>query len=216
MEQFAVPDGKHWVDMTEEGTIVVIDQPEGQSCAAIGGIMANRMKTNGVEGCVVGGRIRDLAELKASGLPVSFDLFSSTMATSVNFSILTSGQVFAMGRSTVGTGAEAKVLARNCPIKVQNVEISPVCPLPTSYFPPIYYPIHPPIYPSPLESKLTQPNPQGDIIFCDPLEGIVVLPANLLDDVLALMPTLVQADERVKEDVLNGSTVFDAFKKHRS
>ena len=161
MEQFAVPDGKHWVDMTEDGTIVVIDQPEGQSCAAIGGIMANRMKTNGVEGCVVGGRIRDLAELKASGLPVSFDLFSSTMATSVNFSILTSGQVFAMGRSTVGTGAEAKVLARNCPIKVQNVEINPVCPLRSSRLSPNSLFIHPPIYPSPLESQLTHPKTPG-------------------------------------------------------
>ena len=89
MKQFAVPDGKHWVDMTEEGTIVVIDQPEGQNCAAIGGIMANRMKINGVEGCVVGGRIRDLAELKASGLPVSIDIFLSTIATTVTFQTLT-------------------------------------------------------------------------------------------------------------------------------
>jgi regulator of RNase E activity RraA len=134
MKQFAVPDGKHWVDMTEEGTIVVIDQPEGQSCAAIGGIMANRMKINGVAGCVVGGRIRDLAELKASGLPVSIDISLSTITTRVNYSILTRTQVFALGRSTVGTGAEAKVLARNCPIKVQNVDIHPVSPL-TSLFP---------------------------------------------------------------------------------
>lgn len=71
MEEFALPKGQHWVDRTEEGTIVVIDQPEGQTCAAIGGIMANRMQKKGVRGCVVGGRVRDLAELKSSGLPVS-------------------------------------------------------------------------------------------------------------------------------------------------
>ena len=135
MKQYAVPDGKHWVDMTEEGTIVVIDQPEGQSCAAIGGIMANRMKINGVAGCVVGGRIRDLAELKASELPVSVDDFLLTIAASLNFSMLTESQVFALGRSTVGTGAEAKVLARNCPIKVQNVDINPVRPLSIQFSP---------------------------------------------------------------------------------
>lgn len=43
----------------------------------------------------------------------------------------------------------------------------------------------------------------------------MVIPAALLDDVLTLMPKLVAADEKVKEDVLNGSNVFDAFKKHR-
>lgn len=73
-EQFAIPKDKHWVDMTPTGTIVVIDQPAGQSCAAIGGIMANRMKVNGVAGCVLGGRVRDLAELKDCGLPVSWTM----------------------------------------------------------------------------------------------------------------------------------------------
>jgi hypothetical protein len=57
---------------------------------------------------------------------------------------------------------------------------------------------------------------QGDIVFCEPLEGIVVIPLQLLDAVLDLMPRLVAADDKVKEDVLHGSTVFDAFKKHRS
>lgn len=65
-----VPKGSHWVDLTEPGSIVVIEQPEGQSCAAVGGIMAQRMKVRGVVGCVVGGRVRDLAELRSSELPV--------------------------------------------------------------------------------------------------------------------------------------------------
>ena len=67
----AIPKGQHWVDLTDEGTVVVIEQPEGQSCAAIGGIMALRMKTRGAMGCVVGGRVRDLEELNNCGLPVS-------------------------------------------------------------------------------------------------------------------------------------------------
>jgi Aldolase/RraA len=66
-----VPKGMHWVDMADEGTIVVIEQPSGQTCAALGGIMAARMKVRGVEACIVGGRVRDLAELRKSGLPVS-------------------------------------------------------------------------------------------------------------------------------------------------
>ena len=66
-----IPKGSHWVDETEEDTILVIEQPSDQTCAAIGGIMATRMKTKGLQGCVVGGRVRDLAELKKSGLPVS-------------------------------------------------------------------------------------------------------------------------------------------------
>jgi hypothetical protein len=57
--------------MTEEGTVLVIEQPEGQKCAAIGGIMALRMSVRGVAGCVVGGRVRDIDELEKSGLPVS-------------------------------------------------------------------------------------------------------------------------------------------------
>ena len=65
-----VPKGSHWVDVTEAGSVVVIDQPEGQYCAAVGGIMAQRMKVRGVAGCVVGGRVRDLTELRNSQLPV--------------------------------------------------------------------------------------------------------------------------------------------------
>jgi Aldolase/RraA len=67
----AIPEGQHWVDLTEDGAIVVIEQPDGQSCAALGGILALRMKTKGAKGCVVGGRVRDLEELKSCGLPVS-------------------------------------------------------------------------------------------------------------------------------------------------
>ncbi|EER23552.1 hypothetical protein D8B26_001676 [Coccidioides posadasii str. Silveira] len=156
-ERHGFPEATHWVDHTQRDTIVLLDQPEGQKCAVLGGIMAARMSVIGAKGVIVNGRVRDMAELKASGLPI-----------------------WARGQSTVGTGAEAKPGARNVPISVSGVAVSP-----------------------------------GDIAFCDPLEGVVVIPQNLLDDVLALMPKLVEADDRVKEDVLNGCTVFDAFKKHR-
>jgi len=153
----AIPKGSHWVDLTEPGSIVVIDQPEGQKCAAVGGIMAQRMKKRGVAGCIIGGRVRDMAELKSSQLPI-----------------------FALGKSTVGTGAESTVYARNVPVSISGVTVSP-----------------------------------GDIVFCDPVEGIVVIPQELLDETLSLMPKLVSADDKVKEAVENGMTVAEAFKKFR-
>ncbi|KAL1959311.1 hypothetical protein VTO42DRAFT_2498 [Malbranchea cinnamomea] len=157
VEEHGFPPGRHWVDWAQPDTVVLIDQPAGQRCATLGGIMAARMKVLGVRGVVVNGRVRDLAELQASGL-----------------------QVWARGTSTVGTGAEAKPGARNVPINIGGVT---VCP--------------------------------GDVVFCEPQEGVAVIPRGLLDDVLALMPKLVAADDKVKEDVLNGSPVFDAFKKYR-
>ena len=43
----------------------------------------------------------------------------------------------------------------------------------------------------------------------------MVIPRNLLKEVMALLPKLVAADDRVKEDVLKGGSVAAAFKKHR-
>lgn len=67
-----IPEGKHWADLTvtQPGTFIVISQPEGQKNAVLGGIMALRMKKLLAQGVVVHGRIRDIAELKESGLMV--------------------------------------------------------------------------------------------------------------------------------------------------
>ncbi|CAI7631984.1 unnamed protein product [Penicillium glandicola] len=158
--------GKHWVDHVDEfqksdpsgaGSIVVIEQPENQHCAVTGGIMATRMKALGIKATVVGGRVRDLRELKATGLPI-----------------------WARATSTVGTSAEAKAGARDVPISIGGVTVSP-----------------------------------GDIIFCDPLEGVVAIPRELLGQVLELMPKLTKMDEQAKEAVAQGMSVTDAFKKFR-
>lgn len=58
-------------------------------------------------------------------------------------------------------------------------------------------------------------NRQGDIVFLDPDEGAVVIPQQLLDEIISLMPKLVAADDKVKEAVGQGSTVAEAFKKFR-
>lgn len=50
----------------------------------------------------------------------------------------------------------------------------------------------------------------------DPSEaGAVCIPLKLLDKVLELVSKLVAADDLVIKDVEQGSTVQDAFKKHR-
>ena len=85
--------------------------------------MAQRMKVRGVAGCVVGGRVRDMAELKDSLLPVSA---SGRLFWTVITSRLTMMQIFALGKSTVGTNAEASVYARNIPISITGVAVSPV------------------------------------------------------------------------------------------
>lgn len=67
-----IPSGKHYVDLTQSETIVVMKQPEGQKCAVLGGIMALRMKVLNAKGVVISGRARDVIELESTGLPVSY------------------------------------------------------------------------------------------------------------------------------------------------
>ena len=157
VESSNIESGKHWVDMTQLGTIVVIQQPEGQKCAVVGGIMALRMSKLGAKAVVVSGRVRDIDELQAVGMPI-----------------------WARDKSTVGTSAEAKPYAVQVPIHVGELEIKP-----------------------------------GDIVVCDPTNGVVVIPKELLDDVLRIMPTLEQNDAKVKEAVENGLSVAEAFARFR-
>jgi regulator of RNase E activity RraA len=55
----------------------------------------------------------------------------------------------------------------------------------------------------------------GDLVFCDAGNGVVVIPQEKVLEVISMLPGLVEADERVKEDVGKGMTVQEAFKKHR-
>lgn len=48
----------------------MVEQPEGQFCAVVGGIMAVRMNALGVKGVLVNGRIRDVEEMRGCGIPV--------------------------------------------------------------------------------------------------------------------------------------------------
>ncbi|KAE8451519.1 hypothetical protein EG329_003592 [Mollisiaceae sp. DMI_Dod_QoI] len=135
-----IPAGKHWVDLTEPNTIVVITQPEGQKCAVLGGIMALRMKVLNAQGVII----------------------------------------WAKATSIVGAGAESKPHSIQVPLNINGTVINP-----------------------------------GDVVFSDAMNGVVVIPQDQLTSVLELLPRLVEADDRVKDDVIRGVTVQEAFKKHR-
>jgi regulator of RNase E activity RraA len=55
----------------------------------------------------------------------------------------------------------------------------------------------------------------GDLVFSDVTNGVIIIPQEKLSELLSLLPRLIEADDRVKEDVGKGITVQEAFKKHR-
>ncbi|KAH6678846.1 DlpA domain-containing protein [Plectosphaerella plurivora] len=152
-----IPNDTHWADLTTGGTIVVIQQPPGQTNAVCGGIMAVRMHVRGAKGIVVAGRVRDLEELKDTNLPV-----------------------WARGLSTVGAGAASTPRAVEVPLHIDGTVVNP-----------------------------------GDLVFSDPVNGVVVIPQDKVQQVLELLPVLKAADDKVKRDVLRGVSVYDAFREHR-
>lgn len=104
IEDHGFPPGTYWVDHAEPGTVVVVEQPTGQYCAAVGGIMAARMKVLGVQGVVVDGRIRDLGEIRELELPVSF-LFLTLILQSISQSNYGWKSKFKLGTNAdAGTG----------------------------------------------------------------------------------------------------------------
>lgn len=55
----------------------------------------------------------------------------------------------------------------------------------------------------------------GDLVFCDPMDGIVIIPQELVDRVIEVMPGRVAGDSKVKEAVEAGSDVQTAIQKYR-
>ncbi|KAF1930004.1 DlpA domain-containing protein [Didymella exigua CBS 183.55] len=95
-----LPDSRPYADYTEDGTIVVISQPPGQSCAVVGGIMAARMKHLGAHALVVDGRVRDLVALNETQLPI-----------------------WSKGTSIIGAGAETKFHAHSVPVHIGETTV---------------------------------------------------------------------------------------------
>lgn len=56
----------------------------------------------------------------------------------------------------------------------------------------------------------------GDFVMIDPAEsGVVVIPRKAIDEVLRMLPKLVEADENVMAMVVRGGEVGKAFSKFR-
>ncbi|GAB7365928.1 hypothetical protein MBLNU230_g7256t1 [Neophaeotheca triangularis] len=56
----------------------------------------------------------------------------------------------------------------------------------------------------------------GDVLIADQSErGIVVIPQAKLQEVMSLLPSLKEADDKVVADVQNGVAVTEAFRRHR-
>ncbi|KAL5346465.1 hypothetical protein ACLOAV_008736 [Pseudogymnoascus australis] len=55
----------------------------------------------------------------------------------------------------------------------------------------------------------------GDVVVADPENGVVVIPAERVGEVLALLPRLGEADVKVKEAV-RGMAVGEAFRRFRN
>jgi hypothetical protein len=53
------------------------------------------------------------------------------------------------------------------------------------------------------------------LVFSDSTNGVVIIPRTKIAKVIEMLPSLVGADDLVKEDVAQGVTVQEAFKKHR-
>lgn len=67
----SIEPGVQWSDLVKNGSVVVVQQPEGQRCAVVGGIHMARLCAKGARGLVVDGNVRDLRELNRMDLVVS-------------------------------------------------------------------------------------------------------------------------------------------------
>ncbi|KAI5474702.1 ribonuclease E inhibitor RraA/Dimethylmenaquinone methyltransferase domain containing protein [Pseudohyphozyma bogoriensis] len=61
---------EHFIDTAPSGSIMVISSPPGVKSASLGGLLALSAAKRGVQGVVIAGRCRDLAEIRSLGLPV--------------------------------------------------------------------------------------------------------------------------------------------------
>ena len=55
----------------------------------------------------------------------------------------------------------------------------------------------------------------GDLIFCDPAEGAVRIPKDLVEKVLEFLPKHAEQEENVKKMIEGGHSVQEAFDKCR-
>ena len=69
-EEHAPRLSKHFMDVAERDSIMLISAPSSARSAVWGGLMTARAQSVGVRGVVIDGRCRDLAEHRDAGFPV--------------------------------------------------------------------------------------------------------------------------------------------------
>ncbi|RKO90902.1 ribonuclease E inhibitor RraA/Dimethylmenaquinone methyltransferase, partial [Blyttiomyces helicus] len=89
----------HPVDSVAPGAVVVIQAPAVTPNAVWGGLMTARAKYLGAAGCVVEGRIRDVAEHRAAAFPV-YSRGLSTLGAGAHVRPSTVGQPITLAGST--------------------------------------------------------------------------------------------------------------------
>ncbi|KAG5458680.1 MAG: hypothetical protein BJ554DRAFT_1050 [Olpidium bornovanus] len=70
-DESAPKSDEHFLDAAPPGCVIVISAPPGAANAVWGGLATARAIALGVRGTVVDGRVRDIAEMRADGYPVS-------------------------------------------------------------------------------------------------------------------------------------------------
>ena len=101
-----IPKDKHFTDCPAPGTIVLMQQPEGQVCALLGDLVASRLQHRGVAAAVIDGRVRDIASC-------------GDICDQSDF------QVWSKGISAVGTGLQAKPWAIDISLDVGGIIVQP-------------------------------------------------------------------------------------------
>ena len=101
-----IPKDKHWTECSVPGSVVLIQQPQGQICALIGDIIATRLKQRGVLGVVALGRIRDVASCAA-------------MCEDGDF------QMWSQGFSAAAPSLETKPWMMDIPLQIGELRVKP-------------------------------------------------------------------------------------------
>jgi len=97
---------QHWTDCPASGSIVIFQQPPGQSVALLGDIVATRLKLRGVKGAIIDGRARDVVSCGELCKDGAFQVWSKAL-------------------SSVGTSMEAKPWAVDVPLTIGGLRVEP-------------------------------------------------------------------------------------------
>ncbi|KAL3895654.1 MAG: hypothetical protein SGCHY_004569 [Lobulomycetales sp.] len=203
-------DAPHHIDCAVSGCVIVVRAPPTAVNAVFGGLLATRAQVLRVQGVIVEGRIRDIAEIRGIGLPV-----------------------WASGTSTMGAAPHCKVVAVGEPLKMCGDTILPVDVRPGDIIVadedgvvcvPVElvwlqrFPLHLPPFSLHYHSlsKFSFGLPSFSTgFFRIPSSSSIGRHLYQAEQVAKECARSVQVDERVKADLVAGTSLRQAFNAHR-